>query len=273
MESTDEMARGAGEPSAKRAKADEADEEEQALVRRREELILGVENMRAKGKELEERLLREAEEEAERLKREAKAEAEAEGERMVLEAKKALDQHLPTVCAKLEAKNQKLLGRLLPELWQKILDEYLDQNDLLALTMTCRFFRDTLEVLGWELETNLGRYHLLNLRTSGKVASHSLGWHRWVCNTFEILPGYEWRSGRVKGAVYEGDLVNYAAFQGSVEILRWLMEEKGWELNRDTDWWGGSGGSVEILEYLEGGATSSLGRHVEGRPREGAWKL
>ena len=65
MESTDEMARGAGEPSAKRAKADEADEEEQALVRRREELILGVENMRAKGKELEERLLREAEEEAE----------------------------------------------------------------------------------------------------------------------------------------------------------------------------------------------------------------
>ena len=252
MESTDEMARGAGEPSAKRAKADEADEEEQALVRRREELILGVENMRAKGKELEERLLREAEEEAERLKREAKAEAEAEGERMVLEAKKALDQHLPTVCAKLEAKNQRLLGRLLPELWQKILDEYLDQNDLLALTMTCRFFRDTLEVLGWELETNLGRYHLLNLRTSGKVASHSLGWHRWVCNTFEILPGYEWRSGRVKGAVYEGDLVNYAAFQGSVEILRWLMEEKGWELNRDTDWWGGSGGSVEILEYLEG---------------------
>ena len=58
MESTDEMARGAGEPSAKRAKADEADEEEQALVRRREELILGVENMRAKGKELEERLSR-----------------------------------------------------------------------------------------------------------------------------------------------------------------------------------------------------------------------
>ena len=251
VESTDDMARGAGEPSAKRAKADEADEEEQALVRRREELILGVENMRAKGKELEERLLREAEEEAERLKREAKAEAEAEGERMVLEAKKALDQHLPTVCAKLEAKNQKLLGRLLPELWQKILDENLHPNDLLALTMTCRFFRDTLEVLGWEVVTNLGRYHLLNLRKSGKVASHSLGWYRWVCDTFEILPGFEWFK-RVEGAVYEGFLVNYAAFQGSVEILRWLIEDKGWELNLDTGWWGGSGGSIKVLEHLRG---------------------
>eukprot|EP00215_Chloropicon_roscoffensis_P002615 CAMPEP_0198474720 /NCGR_PEP_ID=MMETSP1456-20131121/40456_1 /TAXON_ID=1461544 ORGANISM="Unidentified sp., Strain RCC1871" /NCGR_SAMPLE_ID=MMETSP1456 /ASSEMBLY_ACC=CAM_ASM_001119 /LENGTH=209 /DNA_ID=CAMNT_0044201417 /DNA_START=54 /DNA_END=681 /DNA_ORIENTATION=- len=209
--------------------------------------------MRAKGKELEERLLREAEEEAERLKREAKAEAEAEGERMVLEAKKALDQHLPTVCAKLEAKNQKLLGRLLPELWQKILDEYLDQNDragrkeelltlcddfeaknekllgrllpelwekitghfespdLLAFAMTCRFFREKQKDLKKKMETIVGGEDLVFYAHYWKVTSHSLGWFRWVCDTFKILPGYEWGE-RVEGAVYEGDLVNYAAF-------------------------------------------------------------
>ena len=162
---------GAGEPSAKRAKVDEAKEEEDPLVRRREELILGVENARAEAKRWEKSLVRDAEEIAKRLKREAdeeaerpnqeaerlkrqafsdeelerlkrwaKAESEAMGERMVLQAKKSLAQHLPTVCVKLEAKNEKLLGRLPPEMWQKILDEYLDQNDLLALAMTCRFF-------------------------------------------------------------------------------------------------------------------------------------
>ena len=48
----------------------------------------------------------------------------------------------------------------------------------------------------------------------------------------------------------EGDLLNYAAFQGSAEVLRWLMEEKDWELNEDTGWWAGMSGSVEVLEHL-----------------------
>ena len=137
---------GAGEPSAKRAKVDEAKEEEDPLVRRREELILGVENARAEAKRWEkslvrdaeevakrlkrkadeeaerpnqeaERLKRQADEEFERVKRWAKAESEAMGERKVLQAKKSLAQHLPTVCVKLEAKNEKLLGRLPPEMW------------------------------------------------------------------------------------------------------------------------------------------------------------
>ena len=38
----DGMARGAGEPSAKRAKVDEADEKEDPLVRRREELVVAA---------------------------------------------------------------------------------------------------------------------------------------------------------------------------------------------------------------------------------------
>jgi len=52
--------------------------------------------------------------------------------------------------------------------------------------------------------------------------------------------------------VYEGDLVNYAAFRCSVEVLKWLVEEKGWELNEATGWWAGQGGSVEVLEYMSG---------------------
>ena len=219
----DRMARGAGEPSAKRAKVDEADEEEDPLVRRKEELVVAA--------------------------KEARSREDARAERV---AKK----ELVTLCADFEAKNEKLLGRLLPELWLKIVDENVQQNDLLALAMTCRFFREKQKDLGKKMETNLYIYRLLVLRKGGKVASHSLGWFRWVCDTFEILPGFEeWNDeyvARVKGAVYEGDLLNYALFQGSVEILKWLMEEKGWETNWRTDWWAGRGGSVEVFEYLGG---------------------
>ena len=279
----DEMASGAAEPTAKRQKVDEADEEEDPLVRRREELVLMDANARAKGREVEEGLVREAEEKAERLEREANREASScekskrkrlrrkakkKGERIVREAKErailesdrtlrearlSFGQELRSVCAKLEAKNEKLLGRLPPEMWQKILDEYLDQNDLLALAMTCRFFRDTTKDFGWKIETDLDYSRLLELRKSGKVASHTLGWFQWVCDTFEILPGFERRSWeRLKGAVYEGDLVNYAALQGSVEILRWLMEEKWYEVNEYTGLLVGIGGSIEVLEYLRG---------------------
>ena len=204
----DEMARGAGEPSAKRAKVDETEEEEDPLVRRREEVVRLLGRASAKGK--------------------GNARAKEE---------------LMTLCADFEAKNDKLLRRLPPELWQKILDENLHQNDLVALAMTCRFFREKQKDLGKKVETDLNYGSLLRLQKSGRMPSHSLGWFRWVCDTFEILPGFEDYK-RVKGAVYEGDLVNYAAFQGSVEILRWLMEEKGCELNKDTGKWAGLGGSV-----------------------------
>ena len=219
------MVAGTGEPSAKRAKVDET--EEDPLVRRREELILGVANARAEGKEL----VREAEVKAEQLER-------------------SVAQDLRKACAVLQAKNEKLLRRLPPDLWKKIVDEYLDQNDLLALAMTCRFFRDTTKDCGKKMVTNLKKNCLLELLKSGKMASHTLGWFQWVCDTFEIMPGFTRYDVRVKGAVYEGDLLNYALFQGSVEILGWLMEEKGFELNDKTDWWAGMSGSIEVFEHL-----------------------
>ena len=218
------MAGGAGEPSTKRAKVDETDEkeEEDPLVRRKEEVVRLLERARAKGK--------------------GNARAKKE---------------LLTLCTDFEAKNEKLLGRLLPELWQKIVDENLQQNDLLAFAMTCRFFRDTTKDLGKKMVTYLGGgdhpnpSRLLDLRESGKMTSHTLGWFQWVCDTFDIQAGHETRPWlRVKGAVYEGVLLNYAAFQGSVEILRWLMEEKGWKLNEDTGFWAVRGGSVKVLEDL-----------------------
>merc|ERR1711970_1096374 len=103
--------------------------------------------------------------------------------------------------------------RLPPDLWEKILDEYLDRNDLFALAMTCRFFRDTTKGLGKKLETNLNLKRLLDLRKSGKMPSHSLAWFQWVCDTLTVLPGFN----RGEGAVSEDDLLKYAALQGSVE--------------------------------------------------------
>ncbi|WZN65570.1 hypothetical protein HKI87_12g71300 [Chloropicon roscoffensis] len=292
------MSCGAGEPTAKRAKVDEAKEEEDPLVRRREELVLMDANARAKGKELGERMVREAEEKAKQLKREANREASSceeskrkrlrrnakkKGKRLVREAKKravlesdwtlsearlSFGQELRSVCAALEDKNEKLLGRLPPELWQ-IINKNLHQNDLLALAMTSRFFRDTTKGLGRKLETDWTSDRLLKLRKSGKMPSHSLGWFLWVCDTFEILPGFEKRWERVKGAVYEGNLVNYAAFQGSVEILRWLIEEKGCKLNKNTGWYAGLSGSVEVLGYLKLRAYEFTSYACQGAARGG----
>ena len=212
------MARGEGESSTKRAKVDEADEEEDPLVRRKEELVVAL--------------------------KEARSREDARAERVAR-------RELVTLCGKLEAKNGKLLTRLPPELWQKILDENLNPNDLPALAMTCRFFREMQKDLGWKLETDLNTRRFLGLWWSGKVASHTLGWFQWVCDNWKFLPGLQHKT-RVKGAVYEGDLVNYAAFRCSVEVLKWLVEEKGWELNEATGWWAGQGGSVEVLEYMSG---------------------
>ena len=223
----DGMVAGAADPTAKRAKK----EKEDPLVRRREELILEVANARVAMK--------------------------AQGNKAVREAIESLMQDLRFVCTELEAKNRdELLKKLPPELWSKIVDENVRQNDLLALSMTCRFFGDTTKDLGKNMETKLERDYLLDLQKGGKMASHSLGWFRWVFDSMEILAGSE--EGRsvktpVKGAVYMELLLNYAAFQGSVEILRWLMEEKGypgWGLNDETDWWAGMSGSIEVLEYL-----------------------
>ena len=213
------MAREAGEPSAKRAKVDEAEEEEDPLVRRREELVVAA--------------------------KEARSREDARAERVAR-------RELLTLCADFEAKNEKHFRRLPPELWQKIVDENLDQSDLVALAMTCRFFREKQKGLGWKMATELTSDRVLDLRESGEVTSHTLGWFQWVCDTFEILPGCEWDDERDKGAVNKGGLLNYAALQGSVEILRWLMEEKGWETNCRTGEWAGLGGSVEVLEYLRG---------------------
>ena len=220
------MARATAEPSAKRAKVGEADEEEDPLVLRKEELVLAA--------------------------KEARSRKDAHAERVAR-------RDLLSLCADFEAKNENLLNCLPPELWSKIVDEILHQNDELALAMTCRFFREKHKELGKKLETNLDKSRLDELQKSGKIASHSLGWFQWVCDTFEILPGFKWYGERamddkerVKGAVYDGVLLNYAAFQGSVEILRWLTEEKGWELNEHTGLWAGKGGCVEVLKYLRG---------------------
>ena len=98
----------AAEPTANRAKVDE-EEEEDPLVRRKEEVVRLLEKASAKGKN------------------DARAKKE-----------------LLALCSRLEAKNEKNLTRLLPELCSKIVDEYLHQNDLLATGA-----QGHLEVLKW----------------------------------------------------------------------------------------------------------------------------
>ena len=66
------VARAAGEPSAKRAKVDEADEDEDPLVRRKEELVVAL--------------------------KEARSREDARAERVAR-------RELVTLCGKLEAKN------------------------------------------------------------------------------------------------------------------------------------------------------------------------
>ncbi|WZN65594.1 putative ankyrin repeat protein [Chloropicon roscoffensis] len=228
----DGVARGAeSTSSAKRAKVDEAKEEEDPLVRRKEELVVAA--------------------------KEARSREDARAERVAR-------RELLTLCDDFEAKNEKLLGRLLPELWEKITGHF-ESPDLLAFAMTCRFFREKQKDLKKKMETIVGGEDLVFYAHYWKVTSHSLGWFRWVCDTFKILPGYEkvhmnavgFRyTGRLMepfcGDVYEGVLLNYAAFQGSVEILRWLMEEKGCKLNKNTGWYAGVSGSVEVLEHMRG---------------------
>eukprot|EP00215_Chloropicon_roscoffensis_P000591 CAMPEP_0198462586 /NCGR_PEP_ID=MMETSP1456-20131121/1057_1 /TAXON_ID=1461544 ORGANISM="Unidentified sp., Strain RCC1871" /NCGR_SAMPLE_ID=MMETSP1456 /ASSEMBLY_ACC=CAM_ASM_001119 /LENGTH=133 /DNA_ID=CAMNT_0044187817 /DNA_START=33 /DNA_END=430 /DNA_ORIENTATION=- len=78
----------------------------------------------------------------------------------------------------------------------------------------------------------------------------------------EILPGYLWGDDRKKGAVYDGHMLNYAVFQGSVEILKWMEEKYKWEPwpddrtewyvgNEQTGFWAGWSGSFKVFEYLK----------------------
>ena len=216
---------------AKRAKKDKED----PLVQRRNELILEVADARVAMKE--------------------------QGNKAVREAAGSWMQALCALCTKLEAANHdELLRKQLPELWEKIVDESVQQNDLVALAMTCRFLREKQKDLGKNLETNVNASRVLEVQKSRKLTPHTLGWFQWVCDTFKVLP-------RFTG----GNLINYAALQGSVEILRWLMEDKGWEPNLYTvGEWAGFGGSVEVLEYLlERGYAFRRGKACEAAARGG----
>ncbi|WZN62124.1 hypothetical protein HKI87_05g36600 [Chloropicon roscoffensis] len=197
------MAREAGEPSTKRAKVDEAEEEEDPLVRRREELVVAA--------------------------KEARSREDARAERV---AKK----ELVALCADFEAKNEKLLGRLPPEMWQKIVDENLHPNDLLALAMTCRFFRDATKDLGWELETNLrASSSHFELRESGKWASHTLGWFQWACDTWE----------------FDENACAGAAMGGRLEALKWLRDQASpYPWDERTCQGAALGGHLDVLMWL-----------------------
>ena len=235
---TTEMARGAAEPSAKRAKVDEADNEED-LVRRKEEVVRLLERAR-KGKDLS-------------------SHARAKKELMDL-------------CARLEAKNEERLRRLPPELWEKIdLQQNVQQNDVLALAMTCRFFRDTTKEEGRELKTSVTR----------DSTSHSLDWYRFADDFPEILPGclewvraqdppHRWDVMTCEEAAREGDLELLewlraqnppcpwdhmtcagAAEGGHLDVLRWVRaQDPPCPWDAETCYWAAAGGHLDVLMWV-----------------------
>ena len=78
----------------------------------------------------------------------------AEGNNALREATESLMQDLRAVCKDIEAANcNELLKKLPEEVWEKIVGEHVQQNDRLALAMTCRFFREKQKGLGWKMET------------------------------------------------------------------------------------------------------------------------
>ena len=132
----------------------------------------------------------------------------------------------------MEAENERALGRLPHEVWERIIEKNCHQNDTFALASTCRFFRQKQKDLGRDLKTDL-RYELLyDLASSG--LGHSLSWYQWVCDTFGSGPG--WMPSRMDRRMdadgtdlgNRSHLLSYAAACGNLEAVVWLKEERDW---------------------------------------------
>lgn len=152
-----------------------------------------------------------------------------------------------TAWDQMEAENERALGRLPHEVWERIIEKNCHQNDTFALASTCRFLREKVKDVGRDLKTDL-RYELLyDLASSG--LGHSLSWYQWVCDTFGSGPGWMPSADRTDLG-NRSHLLSYAAACGNLEAVVWLKEERDWEVNLHTSEWATRCGSVPILTYM-----------------------
>ena len=83
--------------------------------------------------------------------------------------------------------------------------------------------------------------------------SFSLDWFKWVYETFDRREGPPPGNGRteLEEAIYDCDLVRLAAFQGSLEALRWLRSRDPpsfWDERACS--FSAFGGQLEVLQWL-----------------------
>ena len=146
--------------------------------------------------------------------------------------------------------------------------ERVDEYDRFAFSLTCKAFRDAIrEVLnpkkkagetGATSDEGKEKKALVsNLQTERleeKTTSYSLDWFKWAYGLPERRDGLApWN--RYRNAmpdVYDSELLLLAAFQGSLEALKWLMSKgapllvRNWASGKRAAW----GGNIEVLEFL-----------------------
>lgn len=136
--------------------------------------------------------------------------------------------------------------------------ERLEHYDRIAFSSTCRAFREGIEEVvkrerkeGEEdkkkkLVTDLRNQNLLK-----KAPCYTLDWFKWVHRSFDRRKGAA-PMRRRSSSIYDSDLMELAAFQGSLETVEWLRAQ-GIELSIG-NWACGcraaAGGQIEALEWL-----------------------
>ncbi|QDZ24072.1 hypothetical protein HOP50_12g66090 [Chloropicon primus] len=167
-----------------------------------------------------------------------------------------------------ESLHHTTVGGLPRELWVEIFRHLHRPYDGLAFGLACRTFLQVVveeeeasaAVLEGRRRPRLRRRPLLSTKlTKGRLFEQapcfSLGWYRWVLQSFKRKVGRpgRWRYGEPQDHFYDYDLVLVASIQGSLEALTWLV---GQGISLDTNdrrcrRGVAGGGHVEMAEYLK----------------------
>merc|ERR1711977_664707 len=155
-----------------------------------------------------------------------------------------------------EAKVGKSLDTMPPLVLAKVA-ERLEHYDRIAFASTCTTFCDAIfEVVNKEREEGEGKRkvvtNLRNFKLVSKAPCFSLDWFKWVHGSFDRREGVAWRGGEDKQKLYDSDLMKLAAFQGSVETMKWLRSlDPPCPWDRHSCLSAASGGHLEVLKWLK----------------------
>lgn len=158
-----------------------------------------------------------------------------------------------------EAKKGKNLATMPPLVLHKVA-ERLDDYDRIAFASTCTAFRDAIvEVVNKEGKECKGKRKLVtNLgwrKLEEKAPCYSLDWFKWVYRSFDRQEGEARHRGgqdEPRQDLYDYDLIRVAAFQGSIETMKWLRSQ-GIPLDTfsfTADRSAAMGGQIEALKWL-----------------------